>query len=90
MTKHQQAKEKAIEQLKITLDKMEGEIIRFHEDEINQLTCEIYAQMFAEFIQPLEYGTPYYHTFFGVWRIDGCDDTWQGSTEQVHELFKNS
>ena len=57
-------------------------------EELEELTCEIYAQMFAEFLQPLEYETIYYQTRFGSWEKVGGSDCWQGSTFEVHELFK--
>lgn len=76
------SKQEAIEQLMNLLDKGEGEICRFHEPELSQLTAELYGMKLLDMSQP--------YKVLGFMRIDGCwfadyKEEPIGTTQQLHD-----
>ena len=61
-----------------------------NKEELKQLTAEIYAQKFADWIQPSEYGKDYFMQGTDGWftsTVNTTKITTIGTTAQLHEKF---
>lgn len=59
-------------------------------DRLNQLTAELYAQKFADWIQPMEYGKDYFMQNTDGWftsHVNTAETTHIGTTTQLHSKF---
>ena len=71
--------------------KFNTQYVGLYQDEINQLTAELYAQKFADWIQPKNFSNGYYEVnrFSKEWISyeKGKENTPIGTTAQLHEKF---
>ena len=64
--------------------------LMFSREDLDQLTAELYAQKFADWIQPSEYGKDYFMQGTDGWftsTVNTTEITTIGTTAQLHEKF---
>ena len=66
--------------------KFNTQYVGLYQDEINQLTAELYAQKFADWTQPVKQNETWYIRTGRKWE-DSETLTFIGTTEQLHEKF---
>ena len=89
---YQQCREEAKEILRNKAKKANQKLIIFNEEELAQLTAELYAQKFADWIQPIDEKKNYYQISFDLnqWvkiHSDRGPRDKIGTTAQLHEKF---
>lgn len=91
---YQACREDAKEILRNEARKANQKLIIFNEEQLNQLTAELYAQKFADWIQPMDIDKDFYSVSVSnqewEWKktiAENFKHEFIGTTAQLHEKF---
>jgi len=78
--------EEAVQSLKTSLNREYGEIVRFHEPELIELTAELYAIKLLDLSQPKDMGENLYSRYYSGW-IRFSDGLRFNETKELHSFL---